>query len=240
MRVAGLCVLVSTGCAQVLGLDTPALSGAGSDAGPTDATGDAAHLGDAPKARCEGDTFDDNMIDVSRWFVFQEATTSVTETNKQLALFIDDATANAYCGVDAVNPIAAAATGVQLEIIQPSPNTATELALVLSVNADNQLVFGKDEAYLTATVRTNGVNANHSIQWSTPQHRFLRIERGADTLVTFSTSLDGTSWTKVWQQDATFAQQTLTPEIYAGHYMQVSSATAIVDNFVILNPACDP
>src|SRR5687767_4336554 len=124
MRVAGLCVLVSTGCAQLLGLDTPALSGAGSDAGHADAGADAPD--DAPKGRCAGDNFDDNSLDVSRWFVFQEATTSVTERDQQLELFIDNSPADAYCGVDAVSAIAATDTGVQLEIIEPSPNTATE------------------------------------------------------------------------------------------------------------------
>jgi len=242
MRVAGICLLVSSGCAQVLGLDTPALSGAGKDAGSSGDATDGAGPDDGALTRCKGDNFDDDSIDVSKWFAFQEATTNVVEKGQTLELYIDNTSGSAYCGVDAVNPLLDGETGVQLEIVEPSPNSATELALVLRVTAANQLIFGKDDKYLTATVRTSATNVSHTIDWSTTQHRFLRIERGSgfDNTITFSTSANGAMWTQVWQQQASFAHQSLTPEIYAGHYMQVTVATARVDNFAILDGDCAP
>jgi hypothetical protein len=235
MRVAGICFLVSSGCAQLLGLETPALSGPGVDAG------DANGSGDGPLVQCRGDNFDDDSIDVSRWFVFEEATTQVAEKDGRLQLLLDDTAGSAYCGVDAVEPLAADETGVQLQIIQPNPSGATELALVLRVTNANQLILAKDDRFLTATVKTNGANVMQTVSFVADTHKFLRIERSlVDTAITFSTSRDGMTWTVLWTHDASFARQDLTPEIYAGHYMQATTAVAEVDNFVVLAPGCVP
>jgi hypothetical protein len=235
MRVAGICFLVSSGCAQLLGLDAPALSGGGVDAG------DANGSGDGPQVQCTGDNFDDDSIDVSKWFVFEEATTQVAEKDGRLHLLIDDTAGAAYCGVDAVEPLAADETGVQLEIIQPNPSGATELALVLRVTNANQLIFAKDDRFLTATVKTNGANVTQTVNFIADTHKFLRIERSlVDTTIMFSTSRDGMMWTTTWSQDAPFARQNLTPEIYAGHYMQATTAVVEVDNFFVLAPDCVP
>jgi hypothetical protein len=233
MRAATLCFLVAASCAQILGLDSPtALQ-----------TGDAAGSGkDSPTVtRCRGDSFDDNLIDVAQWDVFAEVATQLVETGKHLELQLDDSSGSAYGGIDAKTALADDDTGVQLEIVQPSGSDATEVALVLQLSAANQLVFGKDNLNLSAKVRSTSGNSSHDAVWMSGPHRFLRIERSrADSTVTFSTSADGATWSVLWSTMVPFASQRLTPEIYAGHYMQVPAQTVIVDNFSVLTANCTP
>ncbi|HTL35114.1 MAG TPA: hypothetical protein VL326_18425 [Kofleriaceae bacterium] len=236
MRIAWIFLLVSTGCAQVLGLDSPGLTRTVDGGGG----GDAAGPGDGVAARCKGDNFDDELLDPSEWSPFTEAMTQVVEKSMQLELYIDNTNGSAYCGLDAQTRLATTDTGVQLQIIQPSPDNASEVALVLRQGNANQLIFGKAGSDLQAIVKTNGADNSKSEPWSVDQHRFLRIERDFGNAVTFSTSADGSVWAPMWSTTASFASQDLQPQIYAGHYMQVPSATVAVDNFVVLAPGCVP
>lgn len=233
---AALCLLVSSGCAQVLGLDPPAALQVG-DASIADA---GQGSDGATTARCKGDNFDDNALSPGLWTRFTEAGSAVTETNQQLVLSIDASTGSAYCGVDAETSLAATDTGVQLEVVTPSPDNATEVALVLRLDNGDQLIFGKDETRLSARVRSGGLVESHDELWVANVHRFLRIEREADKTITFSTSPDGTTWTVSWSKIASFALESLTPQIYAGHYMAVAAADVAVDNFVVLTANCAP
>jgi hypothetical protein len=234
MRAAGLCVLALGGCAQVFGLDSPKTEQLFDGHAPDDTRGADVPLG------CRGDNFDDNMLDGSRWMSFVEAGNTVTETNQRLELGIDGSPGAAYCGVDGTAPLAASDTGIQLEVPVPSADDASEVALVLFVNVNNQLVLGKDGTRLQAIVKTGGSTTSSKATVFDPNaHRWFRIERsGVD--VTFSTSGDGAAWTPMWTATATFATQSLRPEIYAGHYMPVTPATVAVDNFEILPGDCPP
>jgi len=232
VRCVGLCLLASTGCASIFGLDSPT---ARDDAGDAGGSKDG---GDAPAAPvCGSDNFDDNVLNASLWVQFVEGMDTVTETNQRLEMMLDNNPGSAYCGIDAKKPLDADETGVQVEVVQWSEDTTSETALVLFVNGGNQLIFTKDESTLRTIVKTNGANMSH-MQPFDPATRFLRIERDANNKVTFSTSTDGSSWLRSWETNASFANQNLKPELYAGHYQQAPAATIIFDNFAILSPRC--
>jgi hypothetical protein len=139
-----------------------------------------------------------------------------------------------------VTALSAADTGVQLEVVQPSSDNASEVALVLRLDSADQLIFGKDNTQLTARVWVGGVKDSHEEPWMANRHRFLRIERRADKTITFSTSSDAINWVVSWTKTASFASQNLMPQIYAGHYTQVPAATVIVDNFAVRTANCAP
>jgi hypothetical protein len=233
MRAASLCLLALGGCAQILGLDSPKAAQL-SDGGGSDTGG-----GSDGALTCRGDNFDDNAIDPQKWASFTEGAARVTEQNQRLEIDIDGSPGSVYSGVDGVVALAATDTGVQLEVPQPSPDDTSEIALVLFVTMADELVIGKDNGSLQMIVRSGGVKSSKATAWDPNADRWFRIER-SNTNVTFSTSPDGIAWTAVWDTTASFATQSLRPEIYAGHYQQVAPAIVAVDNFEILPGNCNP
>ncbi|HEX5057725.1 MAG TPA: hypothetical protein VFV99_00135 [Kofleriaceae bacterium] len=231
MRRAGLLLLALTGCANIFGLDSPQMrddGGAGSDTGSDG----------PPVSDCHSDNFDDNALNPGLWAKFVEKMETVTETNQQLAITLDNTTGSAYSGIDGVLPLAADETGVQVEVVQWSGNDQSETALVLVLNGPNQLIIGKDGNSLRQTVKTGGADMTHMSPFDA-SIRFLRIERRlSDTKVTFLSSTDGTAWNLLFMTNASFADQALKPQLYAGHYQQVPATTVIFDNFVVLSPRC--
>ncbi|HEY5920706.1 MAG TPA: hypothetical protein VIV11_03505 [Kofleriaceae bacterium] len=232
MRRWSICMLSLTGCAQVFGLDSPAATNV--DASISDSSTNDSD----PGQNCWGDNFDDNMIDANRWVTFIEGMQQVVETDQQLHIVLDNTSGSAYSGLDTKTTLATDA-GVEVEVVEPTRDNATETALALFRGGANQLVLTKDGANLRAVVKTDGVNMFSEVAWDAVAHHYFRIERAMND-VTFSTSSDGMQWDVLWRTTAAFATQPLRAQIYAGHYMQVPATKVVFDNFKVLDPACMP
>ena len=230
MRVAWICVVGLTGCAQIFGLDSPSSSPA------RDGSIDGARL-DAANADCARESFDsglDNML----WEPFTEGMETLQVSNGRLEITLDSAPGSAYSGIDTRQPLAASVTGVQVEIVQPSTSGPTETALVMFASQANQLVLAKDSDMVHAIVKVGGTNQELSTKPWDATFRFFRIERASDNKVTFSISSDGSMWSALATATVAFANQNVKGELYAGHYMQAQPSTVAFDNFVFLTATC--
>ena len=229
MRFAVLCVVGLAGCAQIFGLDPPTTV----DAASSDSSTSDASFG------CRGDNFDDNVLDKNFWVPFVEGMETVTEIEQHLQIDLDDTTGSAYSGLDTRVPLKATDTGVQVEVVQASENNTSETALMMYRTGGDQLILSKDNGVVRATVKAGGANMSVQAAWDPQAHRFFRIKRENNN-VTFWTSRDGTTWSNLWTSTASFAQESLTASIHAGHYMTARAATVIFDNFLILDGSCAP
>jgi hypothetical protein len=231
MRFAVLCVVGLAGCTQIFGLDSPMKM--------IDAAGNSDGSGADAGHSCRGDTFDDNILDDNFWVTFVEGMENVVEMKQQLHVTLDDATGSAYSGLDTRLALRASDIGVQVEVVQATENNATETALAMYRTGGDQLILSKDNGVVRATVKTGGVNSSQQLMWDPDVHKFFRIER-SNGAVQFWTSANGTTWTSLWTTTASFAQESLTATIYAGHYMTARAHTVVFDNFKILDGTCTP
>jgi hypothetical protein len=207
------------GCDGILGLTVqPA---------PVDAQGDTI-------LPCPGDRFEASTIDMTRWNVFSDSGTSLSQANGLLDIDLPASTPNAYAGLMMIAPLPAAMT-TQVELVQPVTEPTSEAVFALTYSGGGRIMFSQGSG--TLAVYVNSIEQIYR-QFDALRDRFLRIEYAGPDLV-LSTSPDNQIWITLFTTPAPASPPAV--EILAGVYESTAAPGHVAfDNFEIVTPDCQP
>jgi RHS repeat-associated protein len=199
-----------------------------------------------PRPQCfDGDNFNDNAVDPSRWLV-PAPNTQVFERGQRLEIvpFTVPYTVDGsivYNGYSSAKSCDFTGAIVTVEVAQATPsvyNVETDFRIFGDASVhDNfkNIGFASGGGNLVFFYVLNGVQARRVINFDPVQHRFWRIVHNPLTdRISWETSADNVVWTLQWDAPRPFALDSMKAGLTAGTYLPLANpGMAAFDNFTI-------
>lgn len=188
-----------------------------------------------PLVRTLQDNFNDNSRDVTKWSTTGGAVVFPVEQNGRLEI-PTSTTATGYGGFDSINLYSLYNSQARVRVVQPTAagvaSAENYLGLIDPNTSTNAILMNKSGDSLYFNVRTNNVNSQTSVTWSSPSMDYWSVEESNGNIL-FKTSPDGLTWTtRRTVANPTWSLASVRVSLTAGTYaITALGGTVIYDDF---------